>query len=270
MWYFLLAIFLLTGCYGGPENYYEINEFEEPDMRARQDGWSKNGFLASGGLVTTDPNGGSTQGKLTLTADFSKSNGERGAEYYTVTFHVNPPPPPAGFSASPYNPIATITWNVNGTQVVRRVSVGNGVAVSGLASHVIVEVQDFSTLLPGMVPKPYFVDIAVAPGSRPSTQQPPRLNGGVQHIAVGPATVNIPIPQDSGVISVFLAEAQLIQTALNTQVSFTDGVGNNVGAVNVTRFTGWVPIPSGAVSMAITNLDTVNSTDVSYTWGIEG
>ena len=62
------------------------------------------------------------------------------ADVFTVTFEVDFPTNPA--PTSPVNCIADILWTTGGVTVKRRVSVGNGVSISGCAESVRVIVTD--------------------------------------------------------------------------------------------------------------------------------
>lgn len=110
---------------------------------------------------------------------------------------------------------AEIIWSVEGTQVRRVVSVSDGVAISGEAQGVAVNIYDAS-FDSGFT---YTVGATVAPGVRGNTQQPPtlRVNGRTALGAVFPysaavaagATAFFDIPPNVGAVSSYMEVTNL-------------------------------------------------------------
>lgn len=159
-------------------------------MAAKKDttGWSNSGQLHEG----------STKG-IKLQKEFPEPN------VYTVQFAV------AGLREGfTPNIIADIRWTVAGNFAKRRVSVLNGMAITGTAEAVDVVVRDAS-LTPGTLP--YTVSIMVARGARGESMQPPiyspvftSSSGGtmIGSIIIPPSSVEVlVVPQDIGIISMF-------------------------------------------------------------------
>lgn len=157
-------------------------------------GWSQSGNIQVGNLDK----------KVTLQVNFPI------ADYYTVQFYISPPNlrkiPALGsdlFSAE-----AIVTWSVEGDYVRRRITVGNGSALSGAGQGCRVEIYD--SLPPGLVVAPpgpnYLASVQIAKGTRPTGGVPPQLNGGTLDVAPGASTL-VPVPNDAGATSVNITAA---------------------------------------------------------------
>jgi hypothetical protein len=237
--------------------------------RTTLDGKSKNGFLATGGgQVPTGQPGSFTLNELVLDFKNDVAGGGTGAEYFTISFNVTPPE--IGCSTE-----AEVTWFLEGSQIVRRLSIANGTTISGVANGVRVRVFDTTNFYGGPVTAaPYYVDIALGRGTRPSTDEPPRLQGGI--VAGIGAGGTFPIPRNAGVISVFASVTQVAfpATQPNYIISFVDASLNLIAVYEILgpgAKTGWIPVPSNAVSMIAAGSGGAPDSKVfSYTWGIEG
>ncbi len=252
---------------------------------AMKDGWSASGFLATGERIITDPNGVQTQPDIHLQAAFSRADeatggGGPGAQYFTVQFGLNPPP------SGVFYAFADVTWTTEGNSVKRRISVGNGVVISGTAMKVDVKVTDgtdpllLATL--GLSPEAYYVDVLVTRGARPSTQQPPRLIPpglqapgfvpGVYSLAAGGSVV-VPVDQGAGIISFNVAARHVAGALLDGEV-FVE-MGNAAapaqnGFVDVKDIVGsWFPIPSSTSQLTIGN-QSASVVIVTLQLGVEG
>jgi hypothetical protein len=227
-----------------------------PQRSGFKDGWSKTGKLRTGRPQE--------QG-LTMQAQFTQDIGGSGAQYYTVQFSVKAPP--SGF----FEAVADVIWSVEGVDVRRKISVINGATISGTAQAVKVSVVDATD--PNVFPnEEYEVDIAVTPGVRPAQQQPPRLFGGAFSIPAGGPPINVPIPQDAGVISVNIS-AYRVPTAPLALGDAMGLMGNNViplsGFVVKPEGDGWIPVPPGANILQLIN-NSAFALGYGVTWGIEG
>lgn len=233
-----------------------------PDLTKEGKGWS-----GSGKLITGDDKTFQVQAVFPKASDF------------TVQFNMKQPTRDANTAVVCE---ALINWVVAGVPVSRRVTVGNGTTISGVASSINVTVEDNSIDLGGggITPNEYTVDVTFAPGSRPSVNQPATLN----HLdtATGIITVTptnftaIDIPQDAGVISVFVTVADISGSPApivgqSAQVS-VDMSGIIIKAWDPLTNTGWVPIPAGATSLNVANNSAVVGQDMGFcvTWGIDG
>ncbi len=236
----------------------------DPDDELRDDeksgGWSQSGVMHTGSL--TD--------QVSLQAKFPK------AESYTVQFGINPS---AGALAEAVQAEALISWSVEGNTVTRRVNVANGASVTGTGQAVRVVMADRTV---GGTGKDYVVSVQVAPGSRPSTQQPPTLIPVPAFFNVAPtggvSDPVIPIPTDAGAISVFVtvtavgpggpvASAEGIAT-VDQQIS-----GGFTRKTYDPRTAEWVPLTPGATFLQLHNNNTVISgihLFFSVTFGIDG
>lgn len=235
---------------------------ERAEHYSKSGGWS-----AHGPMFTRN-----TSRRLSLQANFPSS------EDYTVQFNVDYPPNPV----APWNPIQTeakITWSVEGNFVQRRVSVCNGVSVTGVGQACRVEVIDTTEILGGALAPinvEYGVSIQVAPGTRAPIQQPPTLN----HLIPPNGTINIapggfflvPIPQDAGAVSVYVsvrsaAPAGPIAEGLALVSQEVPGV---VTKAYDARTDEWVPLSPGATLIRLDNLTVGQTLIYSVTFGIDG
>lgn len=262
-------------------NIYEIEQGRS-DAMAMNDGWSASGFIATGGRRATTPNGNLSQASIELDANFDSHLGGSGAEYYTVQLGVNPPASGVFFGE------ALITWRTQGRIVTRRMSLANGAVLSGTSQACNVKVVD--TTDPGLLAalglsaEPYYVDVLITPGSRPSTQQPPRLlppivGAGASAIpgifvVPGSGTIDIPVQQDAGVIS-FNASGV---------IGLPPGAKLSAGDVNIETLIGstasgtydldaiqdsWVPLPPGVSVLRFANNNATGAL-ITMTYGVEG
>lgn len=220
-------------------------------LHDRKDGWQQAAVLKTGDRLKT----------LSMQANFPVS------QYYTVQFGVIVPLDPlfSGFDA-----VAEITWIVEGQLVRRRVSVGNGVSVSGPGQAVKVVVSDVS--IPAIAGFEYTVSVQVTPGTRPSVSRPPTLRGfSVQQALLGGGTLDLAVPENAGVISVEtsyafdVAQPTVGFPILVQQSSFFGAIKSYYANVE----TGFVALAPNAQVVTLFNLD-VHAYFVQWTWGIDG
>jgi hypothetical protein len=231
---------------------------------SRSGGWS-----ATGSLFTFNPTR-----RVTLQANFPNS------EDYTVQFNVDYPPipaPPPGWN--PITTEATIVWSVEGNSVRRRVSVCNGVSVTGVGQACRVEIMDTTIQLAGAgAPKnvEYPVSVQVAPGTRAPIQQPPtlsRLTSPNGYIVVPAGTFTIvPIPQDAGAVSVYVAVR--ITPSLPVVPEGQALVSQELPGIIVRSYDArtfeWVPLAPGATQIRFDNFTAAQTMSISVVFGIDG
>src|SRR5271165_1265351 len=165
-------------------------------------------------MITTDANGNAppplTPNGNGVFGQGSTSGLQAGPFYpgeYTVQFHVEPPNDGDGYLC-----LATITWKIKGMPLKRVITVGPGIAITGVAEAVDVKLQDMSFLAGGIggarpTGQTYTVTITVSKGSRPTTMLPPVLwrGRGIDVFAIPPLSAHeFLVPEDSGVISYLL------------------------------------------------------------------
>ena len=122
----------------------------------------------------------------------------------------------------------------------------------------------------------YKIGVSLSKGTRPTTMQPATLLTVRPQFLAPNNSVNIPIPQDAGVIS------SLITVTLgpipgvgadpeNVQVAFVAADGFNLTGYIPAEFGAWYPVPPGAVTLGIWNPPgNTQQVFVSVQWGIEG
>lgn len=229
-------------------------------------GWSANKKLIMRGR--TNP--------LTMQADFPDPGN------YTFQFGINPKTVQV-IKGQRTIAEAFIQWSVEGNFVTRRVTVGNGVSVTGMGQAARVTMSDVSLLTGGPFPAgfdpAYDVSVQVVKGVRPSVQQPPQLipqdpagfweNG---HISVPAATLSPPliIPVDAGVISMEVAIHSVLFAVIpdGAVVVRQQTLGDLIKEYDPRNFD-WCPVSAAAEFIQIFN-STAGSVFVNVTWGIDG
>lgn len=231
-------------------------------------GWSKSGNLLLGVPGTT----------LTMLADFPDSDD------YTIQFGIAPNVNNGAFQQNALAE-ALITWSVAGNDVSRRISITNGISISGTAQGVKVVMMDVSTAsdasLKGL---PYAISCQVARGTRAAIEQPPTLvpviEGGFIRLGAPDATVSVdvPIPADAGAISYYATI--LARDGLGAPVPYVEGwvIVTQIGASMVTEKdfrnpSGWIPLLPGATSLQFKRENLPSPADsvlISVVFGIDG
>jgi hypothetical protein len=204
---------------------------------------------------------------------------------YTVQFYLKLPAVLTGI----INPVATITWSLGGNRVTRIMSVYDGASITGIAESVDVRVSDQT--LPGIfsgAAQQYSVSIMVAKGTRASTFQPPTYASyivdqetppvahlGFVPVLAGTSSNPVNIPQNAGVISMFVTGngASYVSGAVELKngdllVIEQDCLGNSL---NIYDPIGprWVPINPQGYDLLFQNKSAINAL-FGVTWGIDG
>jgi len=190
--------------------------------------------------------------------------------YYTVQFGIVPPQEPSAF-VFPFSAEAIISWSVEGNTIRRRVSVGNGVSISGGGQAVKVVVAD-RTRFPDVNPHTYLASVSVTKGTRPSVNQPATLESLPQVTSVLAAGVLvIPVPQDAGAISAQVVSSVLALAGLPVHliVFQKNAVGQILKAYDPSVETGFVPLAPNTTEVEIDNIGAFTAR-VKLTWGIDG
>ena len=119
---------------------------------------------------------------------------------------------------------------------------------------------------------PYSVTATIERGTRPTTSQPPILVPGPAQVVAPGASINVPILQDSGVISVQVLAYGTTGALADTDIVVTqDSATNNIlsGYYPFTQ-TGFQPVSPGSVILVIGNRNVSISALCSVTFGVEG
>ena len=169
---------------------------------------------------------------------------------------------------------AIIEWSVAGNTVTRRITVSDGMSISGVGEGVRVRAID-GTIDISMIGVRYGVTITVAKGQRAS-QTPPSLSAygpqGSFNVTAG-NSFNTPIPRGAGINSVQVSVANTFTGAVIpdqgciVSQSATNG-GNQLKACDARQFE-WIPIAAGATDVTILNNTAVQFVVTLY-WGIDG
>lgn len=223
------------------------------EIQAKSGGWSASGTLTQG----------NTTKKVTLQVQFPR------AEDYTVQFKLTP----SSYSTVKSAEVeAEIVWSVEGNSVTRRVSVTNGLSVTGTGQAVRVTIYDVSSIVDST--NSYIASVQVAPGARATTENPPQLHEDITYID-GQANASFNVPANAGISAVAVLVSQ---TDPNTYGPISDQAVQvrhiaNAGAVNVydPRQVFWVPITPGTESITIYNYQIAGAEiGAKVIWGIDG
>jgi hypothetical protein len=231
------------------------------------------GWSASGDLVTGSGVSGS-QSYVGMQASLPREDS------LTVQFNVQG-----------INPVcrAEITASVQGNRVKRLLSVSDGASITLRGKNIDVRVKDF-TSTGGPFPvagTKYQVSILGTLGVRAASKQPPLLDplvyrttvGGANIVIDGPilvlagSTIFVPIPEDSGVNSVFVTVDDGTGVTVFTQneivVRHMSIGGTAMKAYSPYIWADWVPVTSNSSFIGITNRSAVEAF-ASITFGIDG
>jgi hypothetical protein len=248
---------------------------------AMDDGWSGSGFLATGRGTVVTANGNRTQDSVQLNAIFAKqpqgappnldsepdaAGQGSGAKYYTVQIGIRKP------ENLSVKAVGKVTWRTQGRFVTRRFDAGNGVVISGTAQAADVSVTDDTDVVGPAVATPYYVDILITPGCRPSTQQPPRFSIGTDVIlAAGNETLSI--PSDVGAISFNIQAAHNPFAAIaagDLEVQLIDvTTGGVFASIDFTQLSEWEQLLPSVNGIKLINHSGA-SIIFSLTLGVEG
>lgn len=247
---------------------YEIQEDEMPKGLF---GWSQSGTLLVG-----DPNR-----SVSLQADFTQ--GAFG-QSYTAQFGLSKPT-----QQTYIRPWADITWKVAGNEVRRRVSVTDGLSVSGVAEAVSIRMYD--TLRASgdgnvTMGTAYVASINLAPGNRPAQNQPPQwipidyttgagtLPSPGRIVVAGGESFSIIIPENIGAISVMATasvSSHSIVPADNVRMEQIGPASLVLRRTSVNEFATFTPLAPGAIALLLSNsIDPASDVGWSVAFGIDG
>lgn len=268
-WLLFIVLGLLTSC-------TEI-EFQGDDMNQGNPQYAKSGGWSGGGKLINDG-----VSNVACAADFlaARVHNEIPSKNYTVQFNVTLPP--GGVFA---NPVAEISWSVEGNTIRRLVSVTNGCSVTGVGQGVKVVVRDQTPQGIGgkVYGVSYDVAITVAPGNRSSVNQPPIFTPPSAILAgavvlplytVPPLSfLRVAIPQNAGVISSYVTAVTADGSPL-TQfggiVTEFDVAGHAQKSYDVLNQE-FVPISGQGFELQVfNNLAAGHDLQVSVSFGIDG
>lgn len=220
----------------------------------------KKAWSAAGNLTT-----GNTQVAVALqTPTFEEP------DYYTLQFNLTRPPN-AG-ATEKVAAEAEIVWTVEGNSVRRLITIGSGSVISGCGNNANVKIRDASANPTGVA---YPVSMQITKGTRPSIQQPPMLYG--EYFFVSPGnSVRVAIPQDAGVVAVFIGVAIENTGAVGPipndaiKALFSTG-GAALSIAGFDQMNGWLPVPPGADAIDLYWISGgAARVEASMIWGIEG
>ena len=171
---------------------------------------------------------------------------------------------------------AVVKWTVDGQDIQRVVSVGNGVSLTGVGQGVTIQVYDDTTLIAGEpTNEQYTVTATVSPGSRASTVNPPTYYPNPSFFILGAFgsgtnVKSIPVPANSGITSVLVITDQHdASTTLDVGVIQQDTTGNTYAEYNPLNYPDFVPLNPGANVVTIINVSN-NVAQVTIVFGVDG
>jgi len=193
------------------------------------------------------------------------------ASTYTVQFSVTPPTLVGSHGSATCE--AIISWVLEGNRIIRRVSVGNGVSVSGTAQGVQVQLIDVTPDNGQVMNAPYTVTVSATSGVRSAIELPILFRDGVSVPAH--STVIMPVPQDCGIMAVKLLLGVIPASVIPpTPGAIRVTQQSSVAAFSVyTVESGneeYVNVAPGVTQLLVRNFDPVNDVFVTPIWGIDG
>ncbi len=255
----LSLIYLLGGC----KNVYAGESTQESRMatmgRRGSGNWSK-----SGTLTTQSPDN---------TVQLDQIMPE--PDNYTVQFSVTPDP--LITYTDPIRAIGTVLWKVDGLFLQRKVTIGNGISISGTAEAITAIITDDTGSVGGANAFGYAASVQISKGTRASIQQPPTFIPkvpSVQTAIVNTGTLDIAVPSNAGAISYMtLASpsapgAAVIAGGITCAQQLVVG-GTNAFISDPILDRGWIPLSPNVTNLRITNKSGV-AVNVSVIFGIDG
>lgn len=259
-WRLAILAVVLTACTYPTETVNESTNMEKPGSSG---GWSKTGQL--------------TQNQsqfLQMQVDFGK------AGPFTVQFALSFTP----FSSLNNQPIrceALVSWKTAGNTITRRITVGNGASISGVAEAIEVRVMDTSAVViapPGAL-QTYSIEISVGPGTRAGDTTPPQLqlvdaNRNPTIIVAANSQAALGVPSDGGGKSLHASVANSggAAGAIPDQGAvLRQGQGSThiLKSYDPRSSPGWIPLAVGCDRLELIN-NTLVDQEWSVTLGIDG
>jgi hypothetical protein len=264
----ILGLLFLISCTFDTDS--EINKEMPIQVNSKTFGWSASGRVGAG-----DSSGTINQANgVSLQANF-KEKGLAGD--FTAQFTIGAPSRDL-LLGERQRAVAEIIWSVEGNDVRRLVSCTNGLSVSGTAEAVKITIRDESENQTTPL-FDYPVSIQIAPGTRPSTNQPPYYEvSGYTEVNNGVAEITL-VPENAGVISLYVAVAtddgvplEPGDITVEMRSGKTAGTGTLLKSFDPVLNNGFVPISPGCQRIEITMHATATATSAFITpvWGIDG
>lgn len=238
----------------------------EATLRRLVDGWS-----TGGKLVTQNRNQ-----NVSLQADFTKRDPTYdilGSGVYTVQFAISKP------TTGVYRAVATITWTVEGNQIVRQIDVNNGASLSAPSQAVRIQISDETPPeMGGPAGEEYGVTVFITKGTRAFSSVPATLKGliagSVELFTLGAgASIDVEVPENAGASSVEVTAAVSL-AGVSPDILITHD--NPVASFKAYKYAdqgagaGFVALSAMASLVTLKNLDVTHGALVSVTWGIDG
>ena len=287
---FAVSVGLLTQC-GDPEKVVIektiIEEIAAVDAASDVDSDAEGRTTMGKGFQnTTELQMFNSTPKNAMNVNFGRGDEEDACEY-TVSFGITPAD--SGDPQVDPNVRATVRWNINGVSIQRIVTLGQGTALSGTATGVSVDLQDFSTAEIGVnTASEYIVTTMISPGTRPANSYPPTLipitaessgTGAIDpfggtYSLLGGQSVEVSVPINAGVRSYYISSGVAPASGENATVNVVelDLAGTPLRSYLLTGSTnGFVAISNRTAKISLGNIDALATIEyASLTWGIEG
>ena len=286
---FAVSVGLLTQC-GDPEKVVIektiIEEIAAVDAASDVDSDAEGRTTMGKGFQnTTELQMFNSTPKNAMNVNFGTGDEEDASEY-TVSFGITPAD--SGDPQVDPNVRATVRWNINGVSIQRIVTIGQGTALSGSATGVSVDLQDFSIAEVHATTSEYIVTTMISPGTRPANSYPPTLipipaeesgtgtidSFGGTYSLLGGQSVEVSVPINAGVRSYYISSGESSSGNINAtvEVAELDLAGTPLRSYYLTGSTnGFVAISNRTAKIYLGNIEALASIEyASLTWGIEG
>lgn len=198
-------------------------------------GWSQSGQLTPG----------SSQSAVSLQAQFPLIGA------YTVQLNIEDPNASLVVANEVVRAQAEIQWSVKGNTVTRLVDCVNGLSITGEAEAVSVRVVDRSIVTIANK-QPYVVSINVAPGTRPSVQQPPVFSADRQRLDGGLASGGVVVPAGAISAQINVSGVLVGQPIVDADYFIVRQIANGglvLKSFSPFRYDGWIPLAAGCTTI---------------------
>lgn len=226
-------------------------------------------WSATGSLFTPDAVGATRDVSIGLQQQFKE------AGVYTVSFNLVAPTIAGNFKVP--RAVAIIQWTCAGNAVTSRVTIANGVSISGPAEHIVIKIVDDTIDDPGGAEVEYNVALLVTKGVRATSEGTPLLVTSITMGVVTGAPQTLQIPKNSGINAILVVLGRFVVAGVQSDLTYKDYVvsqldpaGNFLMDWKPTAPDQWVPLVPGASSVEVGCLRVNGIINITVLFGING
>lgn len=226
-------------------------------------------WSAIGSLFTPDTVGATRDVSVGLQQQFKH------AGVYTISFNLIAPTIVGNVKVP--RAVAIIQWTCAGNSVTSRVTIANGVSISGPAEHVVIKIVDDTIDDPGGAEVEYKVSLLVSKGVRATSKGTPLLVTSVTFGLLNGVPQTFQIPQGSGINAILVVTGRFVVAGVQTDLTYKDfivaqldPVGNFLMDWKPTGPNQWVPLVPGASKVQLACMRAGGLVNTTILFGING